>query len=234
MSLSAIVNSQPFLRARDEGLGDYYHGQSTSYRNVKTGYLVKYEQKLVCLWSNTGAKFDPEEWKTFKPETVLFVDDNFKIVEPDIPVQQFQDIQISSRPTQPSSTQMPSESPVKKHKVDNETDNIDPPLLGSKAPLATSNEVLTESEQLTNYIVAKTVELTAQDRKIDEEQSAIQEYYVKEISKTVDNAHENGVITVEPKEPQPKKQKATAKGVKKKKALPKRRNSSKKGNRNKK
>jgi len=185
--MSLIGGTSSFRIAHDEGVGDFYHGQSICYYNQKSGCLVKREQRLVCLWSNSGKEFDPEAWKTFQPKYVLWVDDNFNIVPPSSHQNESVD-ESNSQSVDESNSQSVDESNSQSVDVIDILNRSIKKSPSKKQKL--ENKVLvknvTENDQITDKIVESVITSTLDEKKLKEEQSDIQEYYVKEVSKVID------------------------------------------------
>ena len=69
---SSIIGSQSFQRAKKNGHGDYFHGQSVRF--YENGHLIYSYFQNVLLWSNSGKPFDPDRHKTFIPQIIVDID----------------------------------------------------------------------------------------------------------------------------------------------------------------
>lgn len=185
-----IANSEAFKLARDDGVGDYYHGQTIIYYD-HLGHLVKTDHKNVLLWSNSGKYFDEKAYLTFKPRTVLYLDEShISSPEPiavDAPTlkMEFDPVPESPLPPresvkdvlirsiQPSSKKQQTVFPKK---AQNEANN-DPIM---KIIL---DETLEQAKLYEKQIMKKVLDETLEQTKLDEKQSDMQEFYAKKLTK---------------------------------------------------
>ena len=203
---SSITSSQPFLMARDQGIGDFYHGQSIAYYDRK-GNLVKSEQRLVLLWSNTGKDFDPDTWKTFVPRYTMYVDEKGEIIPAPENKTTFSKRDDLQNANNANSVSLTPPTPLKQQEAVT-INNIDVPKKSTNTGIdilqrslqnpsnkqkisapepkkkVEKPKIQDENSKIDEKIVEMVVEQTKYDVEIAIEQSEIQEFYAKEESKT--------------------------------------------------
>lgn len=193
-----MTSSQAFILARDHGCGDYYHGQTISYYDTK-GHLVKTDHRNVLLWANSGKPFNKETWKTFVPRYVMYVDEDGKVIpktgEKSEHVKRMDRVRERMKNIDPppkTTGRIPYvfvTSP-KKSNMEVLQQSIQPPPKKQKIMNISERSKMKEDTIRKNIFknnnrqaIDESLIESVNELKVDEEQSDIQEFYVKEISK---------------------------------------------------